>query len=321
MPAHSQTLANRLKDILALDGPEFLGQAYLLMLGRPVDPDGFRNYDARLRSGASKLSILAELRASPEGRAYGADVPDPLVLFAQKPLAVPPSSALLQDLLRTSGSTFVDRGFLATIGTLPDEIIRQRYVAKLNAGEDKLLILQEMIEASDGASASPASKGLEELIRNMRSGLYPVATDISELLALDDLAFIDCAYKSLLKRAPDAVGLSHYLQLIRSGAAKMRVVSKLFFSAEGRKAAPSLRGLRRTILQYWLASNWLTGWWYRPIAQVEGNTPLECRLRAVENALMRMSQDHERESSELDVAVDDVARLLTALADRHVRTR
>ena len=228
MPEHSQTPADRLKDVLSLDGAEFLGAAYLLMLGRPVDPEGFRNYSARLNSGASKLSIVAELHASPEGRAYGANVPDLLVPFAQ--------------------------------------------------------------------------------------GL-PIATDIDELLALHDLAFIDCAYKSLLKRAPDAVGFSHYLKLIRSGAAKMRVVSNLAFSAEGRKAAPSLRGLRRSILNYWLARSRLTGWWYRPIAQVEGDTPLECRLRAVENALMRMTQDRERESSELDAAVDDVARLLKALAN------
>ena len=315
MPAHSQTPENRLKDLLALDGPEFLGQAYLLMLGRPIDPDGFRNYDIRLRSGTSKLSILAELRASQEGRAYGANVPDPLALLAQAPRATPSPRASLQDLLRMHGSTFVDQGFFATIGILPDDIVRRRYIARLNAGEDKLQLLQEMIEASGGALAAPALKGLEEAIRNMRGGLYPVAADIKELLALDDLAFIDCAYKSLLKRAPDAVGFSHYLKLIRSGAAKMRVVSNLVLSAEGRKAAPSLRGLRRTILQYWLASSRLTGWWYRPIAQVEGDTPLECRLRAVENTLMRMAQDHERESSELDAAADDVARLLKALAN------
>ena len=242
MPAHSRTSTDRLKDVLAQDGAEFLGAAYLLMLGRPVDPEGFRNYDARLRSGASKLSILAELRASTEGQAYGANVPDPLAVLAQG--------------------------------------------------------------------------GLEEGIGSMHGGLYPVATNIKELLALDDLAFIDCAYKSLLKRAPDAIGLNNYLKLIRSGVAKMRVLSQLFFSAEGRKAAPSLRGLRRTMLQYWLASNPLTGWWYRPIARVEGDTPLERRLRAVENTLMRMAQNHERESNELDTAADDVARFLKALANR-----
>jgi hypothetical protein len=316
MPAHSETPANRLEQVLALEGPEFLGQAYLLMLGRPVDPEGFRNYDAQLRSGASKLSILAELRASHEGRTYNANVSDQLVLLGQAPRAIPSSGASLQDLLRMHGSTFVNQAFIVTTGRLPDDIGRRRYLAKLNAGEDKLEILSKMLEENKGKPAVPAVKVLEEAIQKMRGSLYPVATDINELLALDDLAFIDCAYKTLLKRAPDAVGFHHYLQLLRSGASKTRILSRLFFSAERRTAGPSLRGLRRIIVQYWFASSRLTGWWYRPIAQVEGDTPVECRLRAVENTLMRMAQEHERESSELDTSVDDVARLLKALSSR-----
>jgi hypothetical protein len=316
MPTQSESPANRLKQILALDGPEFLGQAYLLMLGRPVDPEGFRNYDVQLRSGKSKISILAELRSSPEGRAFGSNVPDPLILLAQAPRFSPSPSATLQHILRASGSTFVDQAFISTMGRLPDDNVRRNYLAKLNAGVDKLQILLEMLEVNEGASAAPASLDLEEAIRNLRGGLYPIATDISELLALDDIDFIDCAYKTLLKRAPDAEGVAHYLQLIRSGVAKMQVVSRLSFSAEGRPRAFSLPGLKRAILQYWLARSVLTGWWYRPIAQVEGETPLECRLRAVENMMIRMARERERESCDLDAAADDVARMLKALTNR-----
>src|SRR5580692_3543448 len=200
MSAHPEPDANRLKQILMLDGPEFLGQAYLLMLGRPVDPEGFRNYDAQMRSGASKLSILTELRASQEGRAYGMNAPDPLVLLAQAPNAIVSAAASLQDLLRMNGSTFIDCSFVSTIGRLPSDDVRRGYIAKLNAGTDKLQILLEMLDAHDGAS--PSAKGLEEAIRSMRGGLYPVASSTAELLALDDIAFIDCAYKTLLRRAP-----------------------------------------------------------------------------------------------------------------------
>ena len=149
----------------------------------------------------------------------------------------------------------------------------------------------------------------------MRGNLYPVAATIGELLALYDIAFIDCAYKTLLRRAPDDVGFAHYLQLVRSGAAKMRIVSRLCLSAERRTQAFSLPGLKRAMLQYWLARNPFTGWWYRPIAQVEGETPFECRLRAVENMMMRMAQERERESYELDTAADDVDRMLKALSN------
>jgi len=232
MSAHPDTPQDPLKRVLALEGPEFLGQAYLLLLGRPIDPDGFRNYDAQLRSGTSKLSILAELHASPEGRAYGVDIQDLLPLLAQAPNAI------------------------------------------------------------------------------------AVANDIHELLALDDVAFINCAYRTLLRRTPDGVGLDHYLKLIRSGAHRMRIVCSLYFSAEGRAVAPRVHGLRRALCQYWFASSWLTGWWYRPIMQVEGDTPFERRLRAIENAVMRMAREREKESSDLDSAVDDVARLLNALTAR-----
>jgi hypothetical protein len=232
MTAHSDTPAERLKRVSALDGPEFLGQAYLLVLGRPIDPEGFRNYDAKLRSGTSKLSILAELCASPEGQAHGTNIPD---------------------LLPMSG------------------------------------------------------------------GLSPGATDILELLTLDDSAFIDCAYKTLLRRTPDAVGFDRYLQMIRSGTSKMRIVSLLCLSAEGRTAAPSLQGLRRALRQHRLANSWLIGWWYRPVMQFEGDTPLECRVRAIENILMRMVRERELETTDLDIAAEDVARLLNAFADSRSR--
>jgi hypothetical protein len=308
--------SDQLREILALDGAEFLGQAYLLMLGRPIDPEGYRNYDAQLRAGTGKLSILVELRASPEGQAYGGNSPDPLLLLAQSHVAIAAPAASLHDLLLMSGSSFVTHGFIAAIGRMPDEGVRRRYVAKLNSGTDKLQILLEILETYGGASSTPAAKSLELSVRSMRGGMYPVAANIRELLALDDVSFIDCAYKTLLKRAPDAVGVTHYLQLIRTGASKMRIIMNLCFSAEGRKQAPSLPGLKRGMLKYWLARSRLTGWWFRPIAQTEGDTPMECRLRAIESTLMRLAEERERESGEMEASVDDVAQLMKALIDR-----
>jgi hypothetical protein len=219
MNTKPEAAAERLNRVLTLDGSEFLGQAYLLVLGRPIDPEGFRHYGLKLRSGTSKLSILAMLRASPEGQAYRGDVPK---LFA---------------------------------------------------------------------------------------------ANIRELLELDGAAFIDCAYKTLLHRAPDPAGFENYLRLLRSGASKMRIVAALHFSTEARGRA-SPRGLKRAIVRYWLAHSKLTGWWYRPIAQVEGDTPIECRLRAIESTLRQMAHDRESELRDLDTAANDVERLLKALAER-----
>jgi hypothetical protein len=316
MAAHSEICTHQIKKVLALDGPEFLGQAYLLMLGRPIDPEGFRYYGAKLHAGASKLLILAKLRASQEGKAYRANAPDLLTLFTQALGVVASPAPSVQRLLRMNESSFVDRAYFALAGRWPDDSVRRRYLARLTSGTSRLRILLEMLEAGEGRSAASAVKGLEAVIGHLRSDLSPVAVDVEELLAFDDVAFVDCAYKTLLGRAPDADGLDHYVQLIRSGASKARIVAALCLSAEGRARTSSLLGLRRAMRQYRLARGRLTGWWYRPIARVEGESPLECRLRAVENSLKRIAWEREREAKELDAVVDEITRSIKEAADR-----
>jgi len=312
----SNTSVKRIEQVLSLDGAAFLGQAYLLMLGRPVDPSGFRHYDAQLRLGVSKLSILAELRASKEGRAYSANSPDPLALLARTSMSVPTRTLPLQDVLRLRGAEFVNQAHMSIIGRPPDAAACRRYASRLRDGADKLDLLLEIIEANPNASKMPDSARFEESVRNLRGGLYPVAGNIRELLELHDADFIDCAYKTLLARAPDAIGLRNYLRLLRSGASKMRIVCRICLSAEGRKRFPPLPGLKRAILAYAIARFWLTGWWFRPIAQVEGDTPVECRLRVIEGNIMRMAEDRERDQGDLDSAANDVAVLLKSLSNR-----
>lgn len=230
MEPHSETLAYRLRRVIALNGSEFLGQAYLLVLGRPIDPEGFRHYESQLRDGAAKLSVVAELHASPEGKAntmYG-------------PLS-------------------------------------------------KLLALESHVAVS-------------------------AATHIQDLLEQDDLRFVVCAYETILRRSPDVAGLNHYLELLRSGASKMRIVSSLWHSPERPKGVPSLGGVRGAILRYHVANSRLLGWLCRPLLRLEADTPLERRVRAIENTVMRMAQERERETIDFEAAADDVARMLRSLA-------
>ena len=154
-------------------------------------------------------------------------------------------------------------------------------------------------------------------MKKAQNQLQPVAHNVRELLAYNDMAFIDCAYKTLLNRSPDPGGFQTYLRRIRAGEAKMCLLLNISFSREGRiENAISLPGLPIACLKYLLARNWVTGWWFRPIAQVEGESPIERRLRCIENMLMRFEQDRQREASELDSAADDVAGLLAALTEK-----
>lgn len=59
-----------LDDLLARNDRDFIGCAYLIALGRYPDPEGLGYYLGRVRSGVSKLEILAQLRKSPEGQAH-----------------------------------------------------------------------------------------------------------------------------------------------------------------------------------------------------------------------------------------------------------
>lgn len=62
--------AGHVKELLHLDGEEFVNRAYVTLFRRLPDADGLVNYLTELRSGVSKLEIVSRLRKSSEGRKY-----------------------------------------------------------------------------------------------------------------------------------------------------------------------------------------------------------------------------------------------------------
>ena len=62
--------AGHVKDLLHLDGEEFVNRTYVTLFRRLPDPDGLVNYLTELRSGVSKLEIVSRLRKSTEGRKH-----------------------------------------------------------------------------------------------------------------------------------------------------------------------------------------------------------------------------------------------------------
>jgi hypothetical protein len=186
--------SEQIRSVLAMNGPAFLGEAYLLIFGRPIDLEGFRTYEAQLISGVSKVSILSALCSSSEARARG-----------------------------ISFTTLVALG---------------------------MPCLDE---------ARPASH-------------------ITELLRLEDVALVDCAYRTLLRRPPDPSGLNHHVHLLRTGASKMHIVWLLHSSLEGRAARVALPGLRCALLRYGLATSLSMGWWLRRIVNPNASAPFDYRV-------------------------------------------
>ena len=62
--------AKHVKELLDLDGEEFIYGAYITLFERLPDSEGLVNYLTELQSGVSKFEIISRLRKSSEGRKY-----------------------------------------------------------------------------------------------------------------------------------------------------------------------------------------------------------------------------------------------------------
>jgi hypothetical protein len=62
--------AGHVKELLHLDGKEFVNRTYVMLFRRLPDPDGLVDYLTELRSGVSKLETVSRLRKSTAARKY-----------------------------------------------------------------------------------------------------------------------------------------------------------------------------------------------------------------------------------------------------------
>lgn len=108
---------------------------------------------------------------------------------------------------------------------------------------------------------------------------------LSELCACSDADFIDQAYQSILGRAADPVGRSHYLERLRTGWSKLTILQQLRQSAEGRKANLDVPGLEAALRRHGASTNLLIGWLVRLFTKREGDTRAERTQRAIANQL------------------------------------
>lgn len=299
-----------LDELIALDDSSFLAAAYRQLLGRPIDPAGFRDYDSRLRRGTSRLEIVAELRSSAEGLAHRSALPGLAAALAQHKVHAPPAAInSLRELFRLEEEAYVD-ALIATLLRRPasaDE--RMRQAERVRAGVPKMVLLAEVAARAEGAELD-GLHGYAVAARAIDAGLCPVALDVDDLLSFDDHAFVDCAYKTLIGRRADPAGLTHYVSLLRSGAAKIGVALRLARSAEGRRRGARLGGLNRAARLYLLGRVPVFGRVICALTGCEGETTSERRQRALENRLQRLLQDSARARVDADTAVAAVDRLL-----------
>jgi hypothetical protein len=114
---------------------------------------------------------------------------------------------------------------------------------------------------------------------------YLRADSIPELLAWHDLDFVRCAYVTVLGRQPDRRGELYYVDRLRRGYSKLGILWQLRTSKEGPRHDPGIAGFDKELRKHRNARSPLYGWLIRAVTGREADTPLERRLRALENLI------------------------------------
>ena len=77
----------------------------------------------------------------------------------------------------------------------------------------------------------------------------PESVMLDQLLVLNDVDFVRAAYRALLKREADPTGERNYVELLRSGHDKVRLLGDMARSEEARRSGASIPGLNGALMR------------------------------------------------------------------------
>jgi hypothetical protein len=177
--------------MMQLDDETFVRQAYLRLLGRSADPEGFAGYLGQLRQGAARADIYQELASSDEAQRYEArrqalrrtlSVVQPvrqqpqgggMVVTPQQwlpALQVPQwdgptqSVANVNELLELEGTAFIKAAYLALLGREVDEEGGNNYVRRLRDGWTKMSLVKGLALSDEGKAHGMKLAGLRKAL-------------------------------------------------------------------------------------------------------------------------------------------------------------
>ncbi len=114
---------------------------------------------------------------------------------------------------------------------------------------------------------------------------------MAELLGYQGGRFVDCAYLTLLKRAPDGEGFQHRLEQLLDGTAKIQILSEMSASKEAIAAGVNLPGLSAALTRYKFSQTPIVGRLVKILANVEDNSAAEHRGQAAEQRLLTLAAE------------------------------
>lgn len=123
---------------------------------------------------------------------------------------------------------------------------------------------------------------------------HKAAQSMVELFSLHDAAFVRCAYHTVLGRDADPSGLEHFVERLRTGTAKIDILTALRLSGEGRQVGLDLGWLDSAIARRRRESLRWIGWLFRIGRRQERDDPHSRRIRALDNNLSRLCDELDR---------------------------
>lgn len=186
-----QTLEAMEASMMQLDDETFVRQAYLRLLGRSADPEGFAGYLGQLRQGAARADIYQELGSSEEARRYEArrqalrrtlSVVQPVREQPQSGVVVMPqqwSPALAapkwdgptqqvdstNELLELEGTAFIKAAYLALLGREVDEEGGNNYARRMRDGWSKMSLIKGLALSDEGKAHGMKLAGLRKALQ------------------------------------------------------------------------------------------------------------------------------------------------------------
>ena len=118
-----------------------------------------------------------------------------------------------------------------------------------------------------------------------RESMVPAARTLDELLRYQEVQFVECAYRTLLRRTPDTHGQSYYLGRLLDGSPKIRILSEIAESEEARNVGAQLPGLTAAIARFRRAQTPFFRFFFALFSDVERESVDSNRLRAIEQKL------------------------------------
>lgn len=316
MPTPQRDQAMELRELMVEDGEEFVEAAYMALLKRRPDATGGRLYLRALRNGTSKLQILFELSESADCRRAGGEIPGLRDAFAhegigeagEKPVIAPPSQALQvtrveQLLLLENTHEFIEIAYWVLLKRAPDAEGVAIYHDRIQGGVGKVQILFEIFTSEEcreigvelpGLRDTFAREGMpvvEEVRPSSPAMLSRVATSLTELLAYQGGQFVECAYMTLLKRAPDTQGFQDRLQQLLAGSSKIQILDEMSSSQEANSAGVGFPELSSAIKRYRLSRTPVIGRLVKVFVDVEDDSVAERRGRAAEQRLVTLEAE------------------------------